>query len=462
MQRLIRHKEQAAAEKRLLRMEGAPRSLVYALGTLLVCLLASYLFLLRLEHDRLAQEQEKTGYIVESYATKMRYVITNAFSSAYLVAALVRQGNGAVEDFESYAAELVKMHPSTININLAPGGVVSRVFPYERNRRALGHDLFSNPARSKEAILARDSGSATLAGPFSLVQGGCGLAVRLPVFLHDDKRPDSFWGLICVTFKFPDVLEPVQLEHLVRQGYAYQLSRIHPDTGNETILLGTPEALDEAMEYRIALPNADWLLRVRPDGGWKDWGLRSFFWGVALFMSILFSCVVGLATDLASKKKRLERMSEQDMLTGLPNRRALFRELEEAMAAGRSFALCYMDLNKFKAINDTYGHDCGDRLLSQFAGRLRAFLPDAGSAVRLGGDEVVVILYGAADRDAARRRCEAMVRQAMERPYRLDGRDIMVMASMGLAFYPSDAASVSELLRKADLDMYGNKRRGAA
>ncbi len=54
------------------------------------------------------------------------------------------------------------------------------------------------------------------------------------------------------------------------------------------------------------------------------------------------------------------------------------------------------------------------------------------------------------------------MRQAMERPYRLDGRDIMVMASMGLAFYPSDAASVSELLRKADLDMYGNKRRGAA
>lgn len=462
MQRLMRHEEQAAAEKRLLRTEGAPRSLVYALGTLMVCLLASYLFLLRLEHDRLVQQREKTAYIVENYATKMRYVITNAFSSAYLVAALVRQGDGAVKDFDSYAAELVKMHPSTININLAPGGVVSRVFPYERNKRALGHDLFANPARASEARLARESGRATLAGPFPLVQGGHGLALRLPVFLGTGPRPASFWGLICVTFSFPEVLEPVHLELLSRQGYAYQLLRIHPDTKEETILLGEREPLDEAMEYPIALPNTVWLLRVRPEAGWKDWGLRSFFWGVALFMSLLFSCVVGLATDLSSKKKRLEHMSEQDMLTGLPNRRALFRELEAAMTAGRSFAVCFLDLNKFKAINDTYGHDCGDRLLSQFAGRLRAFLPDGGSAVRLGGDEFVVILYGAADPDAARRRCEAMVRQAMERPYNLDGRDIMVRASMGLAFYPSDAASVSELLHKADLDMYGNKRRGAS
>lgn len=458
MRRLMRHREQAAAESRLFRTEGIPRSLSYAVATLLVCLLATYLFLLRLEHDRLMQEREKTGYVVESYATKMQYVITNAFSSAYLVAALVRQGDGTVRDFESYAAELVKMHPSTININLAPGGVVSRVFPYERNKRAIGHDLFANPARAKEAFLARDSGNATLAGPFTLVQGGYGMAVRLPVFLHDDKRPDSFWGLICVTFKFPDVLEPVHLEHLARQGYAYQLSRVHPDTGSETVLLGTPETLDEAMEYRIALPNAVWLLRVMPEGGWKVWGLRSFFWGVAVFMSLLFSCVVGLATDLANKKERLERMSEQDMLTGLPNRRALFRELEQAMAAGRPFALCYMDLNKFKFINDTYGHDCGDQLLFQFAGRLRSFLHGTGTVIRLGGDEFIAILYDATERNEARRRCETMVRTVMECPYRLDGRDIMVMASMGLALYPSEASSVSELLRKADIDMYENKK----
>ncbi len=175
MQRLIRHKEQAAAEKRLLRMEGAPRSLVYALGTLLVCLLASYLFLLRLEHDRLAQEQEKTGYIVESYATKMRYVITNAFSSAYLVAALVRQGNGAVEDFESYAAELVKMHPSTININLAPGGVVSRVFPYERNTI-----FFPTPPAPRKPSLPAIRAAPPSPGPFRWCRAGAAWPYAFP------------------------------------------------------------------------------------------------------------------------------------------------------------------------------------------------------------------------------------------------------------------------------------------
>lgn len=428
----------------------------------MACLLAAYIFLLHLEKDRLVQEREKVHYIIENYATKIQYVITNAFSSAYLVDALVRQGKGKIEHFDSYAAELVKMHPSTVNINLAPGGVVSEVFPYERNKRALGHDLFRNPARNREAVLARDSGRATAAGPFTLVQGGYAMAVRLPVYLHDDKRLDSFWGLICVTFKFPDVLDPVQLKYLSRQGYDYQLSRIHPESGNKVVLLGVQGNLPEAVEREIALPNTVWTLSVLPQGGWKAWNLRYGFWGIATFISLLFSCVVGLTVDLADKKKRLERMSEQDMLTGLPNRRALFRELEKAKAAARPFALCYMDLNRFKEINDTYGHDAGDQLLRQFADRLRASLRSTGTVVRLGGDEFIVILYDITDREEALHRCVTLLDLVSEVPYRLDEHEITATASMGLALYPSEASTLSDLLRKADSGMYRNKKRHSA
>ena len=87
-------------------------------------------------------------------------------------------------------------------------------------------------------------------------------------------------------------------------------------------------------------------------------------------------------------------MSEHDPLTGLPNRRVLFRELEKAMEAKRPFALCYMDLDDFKQVNDTYGHDCGDQLLNGFAERLQSALSTAGTLIRLGGDEFIAILYG--------------------------------------------------------------------
>ena len=155
MQRLIRHGERRTFDTGVLREGGNCRSVLYALGVLLVCLLGSYLFLFPLEHVRVLQEREKARYVVDSYATKIQYVVANAFSSAYLVEALLRQGEGRISEFYSYAEELVKMHPSTININLAPRGVVTKVYPFERNKKAIGHDLFANPERSREALLAR-------------------------------------------------------------------------------------------------------------------------------------------------------------------------------------------------------------------------------------------------------------------------------------------------------------------
>ena len=92
MQRLIRHGERRTFDTGVLREGGNCRSVLYALGVLLVCLLGSYLFLFRLEHVRVLQEREKARYVVDSYATKIQYVVANAFSSAYLVEACCGRG----------------------------------------------------------------------------------------------------------------------------------------------------------------------------------------------------------------------------------------------------------------------------------------------------------------------------------------------------------------------------------
>lgn len=436
--------------------EGGSRSLVYALAALLACFLVCSVFLMYLEQVRQARERDKARYIVESYATKIQYVITDAYSSVYLVEALLRQSEGRIRDFESYAAELVKMHPSTININLAPGGVVSRVFPYERNKKAIGHDLLTVENRSREARLARDTGKATVAGPFVLVQGGYAVAVRLPVFLDG-----TFWGLVCTTFAFPQVLEPVRLEALGKQGYDFQLSRVHPDTGERVVLFGSAKPPDAPVEAAVELPNVRWTLSVTPQGGWKNWGFLCLSFGIAAFISLLLACVIGLITDLIGKKRRLERVSELDPLTGLPNRRALSREMERAMAAGRPFALCYMDINGFKEVNDTHGHDCGDRFLTQFAERFQATLPPEGMLSRLGGDEFIAIVYGIENK----REAETLFRKLLDAigdvPYRIDSLELRASVSMGVSLYPSEAGSSEELLRKADADMYGHKKKRA-
>ena len=152
-------------------------------------------------------------------------------------------------------------------------------------------------------------------------------------------------------------------------------------------------------------------------------------------------------------------MSEHDPLTGLPNRRVLFRELEKAMEAKRPFALCYMDLDDFKQVNDTYGHDCGDQLLNGFAERLQSALSTAGTLIRLGGDEFIAILYGVSERCIAGERFRRMLEAIGSDPYHLEGIDLNPAVSMGLALYPSEADSLEALMRLADADMYEHKKR---
>lgn len=450
MQHLIRQRDRESGD------EGGTRCLFYALGTLLVSLFLCSVFLVCHERSRQEQERERARYIAESYATKIEYVVIEAYSSVYVLEGLLRQGRGQIEDFESYSAEVMKLHPNILNVALAPGGVVSRIYPYERNKQAIGHDLLTVENRSREARLARDTGKATLSGPFVLVQGGYAVVVRLPVFLDG-----TFWGLACATFTFPRVLDPARLEGLGKQGCDYQLSRVHPDTGERVVLLGSSKPLDEPVEASVELPNVRWTLSVAPQGGWRNWGFLYLAFGIATFISLLLACVVGLITDLIGKKKRLERVSERDPLTGLPNRRALSREMERAMAAGRPFALCYMDINGFKEVNDTHGHDCGDQLLMQFSERFREGLPPEGVLSRLGGDEFIAIVYGVENRLEA----ETLFRETLDAiasvPYRIGSLELRSSVSMGVALYPSEAGSPEELLRKADADMYGHKKKGA-
>lgn len=138
MQRLIRHGERRTFDTGVLREGGNCRSVLYALGVLLVCLLGSYLFLFRLEHVRVLQEREKARYVVDSYATKIQYVVANAFSSAYLVEALLRQGEGRISEFYSYAEELVKMHPSTHQPSTAPAASLPKYTRLSATRRPSG------------------------------------------------------------------------------------------------------------------------------------------------------------------------------------------------------------------------------------------------------------------------------------------------------------------------------------
>jgi diguanylate cyclase (GGDEF)-like protein len=160
---------------------------------------------------------------------------------------------------------------------------------------------------------------------------------------------------------------------------------------------------------------------------------------------------------------RLHRMAQYDELTGLPNRACFRDRLGTALARvrrnGGRIALLYVDLDRFKQINDTYGHGGGDQLLRAVADRLTACVRDTDTVARLGGDEFVVLLESIVEPEDAQRVVEK-VRSAFAQPLSITGHSLGIGMSIGIALYPEDGEAEMQLLKQADDRMYRMKARG--
>jgi diguanylate cyclase (GGDEF)-like protein/PAS domain S-box-containing protein len=167
--------------------------------------------------------------------------------------------------------------------------------------------------------------------------------------------------------------------------------------------------------------------------------------------------------DLMESRQRLEEIALYDTLTGLPNRRLLGERMHEAMATaqegGTQLAICYLDLDGFKPINDHFGRAVGDRILMAVAGRLRELVRESDTVARLGGDEFVLLMGGF---DSLIECANALDRllKCLAQPHLIDGEELWVTASVGVILYPRDSHDADTLLRHADHAMYQAKQRG--
>jgi diguanylate cyclase (GGDEF)-like protein len=174
-----------------------------------------------------------------------------------------------------------------------------------------------------------------------------------------------------------------------------------------------------------------------------------------------------LNTRDVSQRKELERrlahQAAHDALTGLPARALLEDRIEQALARrrrdGRRLAVLFVDLDDFKALNDTWGHAAGDIALREVAARLERSVRDSDSAARLGGDEFGVLLDGIDGPDEAiaiGHRCLA----ALTQPLLVDGQELSITAAIGIALDSDETQTPDQILRHADTAMYSAKRQG--
>lgn len=241
--------------------------------------------------------------------------------------------------------------------------------------------------------------------------------------------------------------------------FATWASRLHPDDR---------DAAQSALQALVDAPGgtlqSEYRMRHR-DGGYR--------WMIARAVADVDSagrvrCLIGTMLDVTQQKlaeQRVKEAAQHDPLTGLPNRALIFEYAGHLLAAaGRRHshgALLFIDLDRFKPINDLYGHEAGDRLLREVAQRLKSCVRHEDLVGRLGGDEFVIMLpylgRGYSAPTVARH-----VLEALGRPFCFDGLELSISASIGISFYPQHGDDFDLLLHRADLAMYRAKATGCA
>ena len=430
------------------------------LGTLMIVLAIGAAYV----NNKFKMECAQMEQLVVIKSNKVNDVLCKLLYKTQVLSALVIQNNGGIRDFEKVAATIVD-DPAIRNVILAPGGVVKKVYPLKGNEGVIGLDYFSAGKGNIEALQAKNGKRGVLGGPFDLVQGGQALVGRLPVYTGRDSVEEKFWGLVSVTLNYPEALNGAELDQLKAQGFAFEIWRINPDDGKRQVIAHSSYLYDKGANYvekPLTILNAEWYFRLSPIRRFYQYPETWMFFFAGLLVSWLIASLVGHNHDLKKIKVELEELTGMDLLTGTLNRRGLFKELGALMGVpGAEFILCYIDLDKFKEVNDSYGHMVGDRVLKHVAAVIGRRI-DAGSIfARIGGDEFVLIFKDTDDREMVKAFFDKIAGELLDSlNIAPNGDRLDITFSMGMAAYPSQAKDIDGLIGVADRAMYKDKKQG--
>lgn len=362
--------------------------------------------------------------------------------------------------------------------------------PYTgKNTMAPGNDVWSDPVRRAALERARDAGTAAISGKVKLLVDGNaaalpGFIMYLPVYgrglPHDSalQRRANLIGWVYASFHMSDFMASLY------GGQSPGLSvAVYDDTltNEASLLYRSDEAVGNAdgqqaisaNEYMVVAGHT-WTLSLRTQQTFHDRYGRNAAFEIALAGTVLSLLLALLAWLLLHGRARALRlasamteeirlMAQHDLLTGLPNR-ALFddrlgQELARAKRQNGRFAMLFVDLDKFKSINEHFGHAGGDQALKWVAEQLRNSVRASDTVGRMGGDEFVVLLAQLSESDSVLNLAEK-VRTSLKQSITVNGAALPVSCSIGVAVFPQDGADVDTLMKHADDAMYKAKAAG--
>lgn len=415
-------------------------------------LLGAILFSLTLyERNRVAQEETilatERFIVLDNELNNLVYTNVNLLQGflAYI------QTNDQLTDENIYRFMEVLMSSQEVmikNIGILKDTTIIWNYPYEENKASIGVDLASIDSQREAVLRVKDQATTIFQGPVDLVQGGKAFIIRQPIIDNEG----AYWGQVSIVLKyeaFVDSIQAIEEQLGIRVVILSEEELVYGDSSTLERRLHWFDFDDDVFVWDVGLElldqNNDMLYRML---------LFSFFGLSALF---IFS-IATYITVRASEKVKHE--SIHDHLTGLRNRYTLEETIEQIFAAsnrsGNKAGILLVDLNRFKEINDVYGHLTGDIVLREVANKLKHASRADEILFRVGGDEFLLVAP-VVDGFNGLKTIKARFKDHLAFTIEVKGNQIEVSASIGCALYKDDGDNYDILYHVADQRMYAEK-----
>lgn len=425
--------------------------IVFLLG---ICLVG--LIVYKIDSHETEQQHIKAQLNATTYGERIKNEITNGIAITDTLKQVLISENGKISQFDTIAENI--MSDVIESIQLAPDGNVTDIYPSE-GTEASKIDLLQDKDCSKISCYARDNHVIITQGPFDLKRGGCGIAVRNPVYLKDENNQEYFWGFTIVILRVPDIFSDA-ISALSDFGYEYRLSKTDvPWSDTYKVVYQSDDQLTHTVSYGFTIGEENWKLEVAPESGWRDLRLLIIVGGMFTTVVLLFSGLTRVWLVSKENKNKFQILAHTDSLTDIYNRYG-FDELAERMITKNPkthFVAALLDIDDFKFINDIYGHVYGDRALKSLTDSMKAFFPKNTLLGRNGGDEFCILLPNHTYKEAG----ELLLQfTKLPKTFSCKGKEYPFFISLGYAEYPTFASSRSQLMRCADAALYEIKLHG--
>ena len=425
--------------------------IVFLLG---ICLVG--LIVYKIDSHETEQQHIKAQLNATTYGERIKNEITNGIAITDTLKQVLISENGKISQFDTIAENI--MSDVIESIQLAPDGNVTDIYPSE-GTEASKIDLLQDKDCSKISCYARDNHVIITQGPFDLKRGGCGIAVRNPIYLKDENNQEYFWGFTIVILRVPDIFSDA-ISALSDFGYEYRLSKTDaPWSDTYKVVYQSDDQLTHTVSYGFTIGEEHWTLEVAPESGWRDLRLLVIVGGMFTAVVLLFSGLTRVWLVSKENKNKFQILAHTDSLTDIYNRYG-FDELAERMITKNPkthFVAALLDIDDFKFINDIYGHVYGDRALKSLTDSMKAFFPKTTLLGRNGGDEFCILLPDHTYKEAG----ELLLQfTKLPKTFSCKGKEYPFYISLGYAEYPTFASTRSQLMRCADAALYEIKLHG--